>query len=109
MKPKVETISGKVNLALLDKADRLFRNDDAGPLIEVLQNARRTGATAIDVFLEEAQGKSGECRITVQDDDRGLENFQSLLTLGASDWCFETMEKGGPGRHGVLQLVPLGR
>ncbi len=31
MKSTLQTITGKVNLAMLDKADRLFRNDDLMP------------------------------------------------------------------------------
>ena len=47
-----ETVRGKVNVALLDKADRLFRNDDAGIWTEILQNARRAGATSVDLTIK---------------------------------------------------------
>jgi hypothetical protein len=106
MKPAVETITGRVNLALLDKADRLFRNDDDGTLIEVLQNARRAGATRIDVAIEELSG--AECRITIQDNGRGIDNFQSLLTLGASHWDSETKEREEPAGMGFFSLCRTG-
>src|SRR5260370_38492540 len=82
--------------------------NDEGTLIEVLQNARRAGATAIDVFLDEAQAKSGECRITVQDDGQGIEDFQSLLTLGASDWSTEIQEREDPAGMGFFSLCRSG-
>jgi hypothetical protein len=34
-----------VHDGILEKADHLFRNDDAGVWIELLQNARRAGAS----------------------------------------------------------------
>lgn len=33
-------IRGQISPAILDKVNRLFRNDDAGVWIELLQNAR---------------------------------------------------------------------
>ena len=38
----------------LEKADRLFRNDDAGVWIELLQNARRASATRVNISFEES-------------------------------------------------------
>src|SRR5712692_9026948 len=109
MKTTVETITGKVNLAMLDKADRLFRNDDEGTLIEVLQNARRAGASTVEVSIEEIKANGAECRITVQDNGRGIENFQSLLTLGASDWSSsEVNEKEDPAGMGFFAMCRSG-
>lgn len=36
-----DRIRGRVSSAILDKVNRLFRNDDAGVWVELLQNARR--------------------------------------------------------------------
>ena len=41
----METIQAKVNQRLLTKADRLFTGSLNGRIIEILQNARRAGAT----------------------------------------------------------------
>ena len=108
MKSTLQTITGKVNLAMLDKADRLFRNDDEGTLIEVLQNARRAGASTVEVFIEEIKANGAECRITVQDNGRGIENFQSLLTLGASNWSADTQEQEDPAGMGFFALCRSG-
>ncbi len=104
MKLECETISAKVNVAMLEKADRLFRNDDDGIWIEILQNARRAGATVIDISITEAQATSGQCEITVQDDGRGIDDFQSLLTLGESGWNVETQIREDPAGMGFFSL-----
>ena len=104
MKSASETIRGKVNVAILDKADRLFRNDDAGVWTEVLQNARRAGATSVDVVIEEVQPAAGICLVTVHDDGRGIDDFQSLVTLGSSDWSRETQAAEDPAGMGFFSL-----
>jgi len=104
MEPKTQTISGRVNAAILNKADRLFRNDDAGIWTELLQNARRAGATVLDISIEELAPESGSSRIVVQDNGRGIDNFQSLLTLGTSDWKTETQVSEDPAGMGFFSL-----
>ncbi|HEY6770265.1 MAG TPA: ATP-binding protein [Candidatus Sulfotelmatobacter sp.] len=99
-----ETISGKVNAAMLEKADRLFRNDDDGVWIELLQNSRRAGASSVDVTIEEPQPNAASCLITIQDDGTGVDNFQNLLTLGASDWSVETEVSEDPAGMGFFAL-----
>jgi hypothetical protein len=104
MQPERQTISGKVNAGILDKADRLFRNDDAGVWTEILQNARRAGATRLDVSIEEVSPDVGPSMITVADNGCGIENFQSLLTLGASHWNDETQGREDPAGMGFFSL-----
>ena len=103
MTSKNEMISGKVDLALLDKVDRLFRNDDAGIWIELLQNARRAAATRIDITIQETQADAS-CLVTVQDDGGGIEDFHQLLTLGASDWPAATKRFEDPAGMGFFSL-----
>ena len=104
MQPKVQRISGRVNAAILDKADRLFPNDDASIWTELLQNARRAGATVLEISVEELTPASGPCRIVVHDNGRGIENFQSLLTLGSSEWEVETQVREDPAGMGFFSL-----
>ena len=73
-----DRIRGRVSSAILDKVNRLFRNDDAGVWVELLQNARRAGASIVQVEIVEVDQA---CRITVADNGSGIRNFQSLLTL----------------------------
>jgi hypothetical protein len=104
MEPNTQTISGRVNTAILNKADRLFRNDDAGIWTELLQNARRAGATVLEISIEELTQATGPCRIVVQDNGRGIEDFQSLLTLGGSGWEAETQVREDPAGMGFFSL-----
>jgi hypothetical protein len=104
MQVERESICGRVDAAILDKADRLFRNDDAGIWTELLQNARRAGATTLDISIEELNPDRGPCRITVQDNGWGIENFQSLLTLGGSNWNPETHLREDPAGMGFFSL-----
>jgi hypothetical protein len=99
-----ETIRGGVDVALLDKADRLFRNDDEGIWIEVLQNARRAGATLIAISIEEASPEADSCTVTVEDNGRGITDFQTLVTLGHSEWTEKTQASEDPAGMGFFSL-----
>lgn len=100
----VECIHAEVSRAVLDKADRLFRNDDAGIWAELLQNARRAGAKSVDVTIEPCEGDASRCLITIQDDGCGIENFQKLLTLGGSDWSADVQQAEDPAGMGFFSL-----
>lgn len=97
----VEQVRGRVSPAILDKVNRLFRNDDAGVWVELLQNARRAGATTVQVHIEELKG---DCKVSVTDDGSGIENFQSLLTLGDSAWNAELSALEDPAGMGFFSL-----
>lgn len=99
-----KTIRGGVDVALLDKADRLFRNDDEGIWIEVLQNARRAGATVIAISIEESTPQADFCTVTVEDNGSGITDFQTLVTLGHSEWAEETQAIEDPAGMGFFSL-----
>ena len=95
----METIQAKVNPKLLSKASRLFTGTLDGRIIEILQNARRAGATEVEIT-----NKDGF--VTVQDNGSGIEDFSTLLDLGNSDWD-QAMEKAeDPAGVGVFCLSP---
>ena len=94
-----EIICAKTNARLLSKAERLFTGSVDGRIIEVLQNARRAGATEVRV-----SNKNGI--VTVQDNGSGIHNFQTLLDLGGSGWD-EQFEVGeDPAGVGLFSLAP---
>jgi len=96
----MQTIQAKVNVRLLSKADRLFTGTVDGRIIEILQNARRAGATEVRIT-----NKDGF--VTVQDNGCGIEDFQKLLDLGGSGWD-EKMEAGeDPAGVGLFSLTPI--
>jgi len=94
-----ETICAKVNLRLLTKADRLFTGTVEGRVVEILQNARRAGATEVKITNKDGY-------VTVRDNGSGIEDFQKLLDLGGSGWD-EKMEAGeDPAGVGLFSLAP---
>ena len=94
-----ETICAKVDPRLLSKADRLFTGSVEGRIIEILQNARRAGATEVRI-----SNKDG--LVMVQDNGSGIDNFQKLLDLGGSGWD-EKLEAGeDPAGVGLFSLAP---
>ena len=94
-----ETICAKVNVRLLSKADRLFTGSVEGRIIEILQNARRSGATEVRIANEKGF-------VTVEDNGSGIEDFQKLLDLGGSGWD-EQIEAGeDPAGVGLFSLAP---
>ncbi|MFN3166970.1 MAG: hypothetical protein ACE37H_07895 [Phycisphaeraceae bacterium] len=68
-----------MNTRLLSKAQRLFTGTLQGRIIELLQNARRAGAT--EVVITNKDGL-----ITVADNGKGISDFSELLDLGGSGW-----------------------
>ena len=95
----MRTIQARVNTRLLSKASRLFTGTLEGRVIEILQNARRAGAT--EVHITNTDGI-----VTVQDNGRGIEDFSKLLDLGGSGWddTFEASED--PAGVGIFCLAP---
>jgi hypothetical protein len=94
-----ETICAKVNPRLLTKTDRLFTGSMEGRIIEILQNARRAGATEVRIT-----NKDGF--VTVEDNGSGIDDFQKLLDLGGSGWD-EKLEQGeDPAGVGLFSLAP---
>ena len=95
----MRTIQARVNTRLLAKASRLFTGTLEGRVIEILQNARRAGAT--EVHITNTDGI-----VTVGDNGRGIEDFSKLLDLGGSGWdgAYEAIED--PAGVGIFCLAP---
>ncbi|MCX5677345.1 MAG: ATP-binding protein [Planctomycetota bacterium] len=95
----MKTIRAKVNRRLLEKADRLFTGTLAGRVIEILQNARRAGATQVDITNEEGW-------VTVRDNGKGIEDFSKVLDMGGSDWGEDVERSEDPAGVGLFCLAP---
>ena len=94
-----QSICAKVSKRLLSKADRLFTGTLDGRIIEILQNARRAGATEVTITNEKGL-------VTVRDNGSGIEDFSKLLDLGDSDWDDATEEAEDPAGVGIFCLSP---
>jgi len=95
----MEVIKAKVNERLLSKADRLFTGTLDGRMIEILQNARRAGATEVHIINSDGQ-------ITVRDNGQGIADFGALLDLGKSGWDDNMENAEDPAGVGVFCLAP---
>jgi len=95
----MQTIQAKVNTRLLSKADRLFTGTLDGRIIEILQNARRAGATEVNITNKEGT-------VTVCDNGSGVEDFSALLDLGKSDWNEAMDDAEDPAGVGIFCLAP---
>jgi len=95
----METIQATVNPRLLNKASRLFTGTLQGRITEILQNARRAGATKVEITNKDGL-------VTIRDNGRGIEDFARLLDLGGSGWeeAFEASED--PAGVGLFCLAP---
>jgi hypothetical protein len=95
------TISATVNTRLLSKADRLFTGSLRGRIIEVLQNARRAGATRVQINHDGST-------VVVHDNGRGIEDFERLLDLGGSNWdpAQPIEQSEDPAGVGLFCLAP---
>jgi hypothetical protein len=87
----METIQARVNPRLLSKAERLFTGTLDGRVIEILQNARRAGATEVHI---------------VNEDGRGIADFSALLDLGRSGWDESLEQVEDPAGVGIFCLAP---
>ncbi len=95
----METIQAMVNPRLLTKANRLFTGTLHGRIIEILQNARRAGATHVEI-----ENRDGW--IVVRDNGRGIEDFHKLLDLGGSGWDDALEQSEDPAGVGLFCLAP---
>lgn len=95
----METIQACVNQRLLTKADRLFTGTLDGRIIELLQNARRAGATKVTITNDDGW-------VTVRDNGQGISDFTKLLNLGGSGWDDSCEKSEDPAGVGIFCLAP---
>lgn len=93
-----QTIQAKVCERLLTKASRLFTGTLEGRIIEILQNARRAGATEVNII-----NKDGT--VIIYDNGSGIDDFTKLLHLGDSDWDDVMEHSEDPAVVGVFCLA----
>jgi hypothetical protein len=77
----------------------LFTGTLEGRIIEILQNARRAGATEVDISNEDGF-------VTVRDNGQGVDDFARLLDLGGSGWAEDFEASEDPAGVGLFCLAP---
>ena len=95
----MEQVHAKTSNRLLQKASRLFTGSLQGRMIELLQNARRAGATHVEI--NNANGQ-----VVVRDNGSGIDDFSKLLELGNSNWDHALEQAEDPAGVGLFCLAP---
>lgn len=96
------TIAASVAPETISKVGRLFNGSAVDVLNELLQNARRAGATGIAITTS----GTGEHRLLhIEDDGHGIADPATIVILGRSGWSDETRAREDPAGMGVFSLA----
>lgn len=95
-------IHSQVDPAAVTKVTRLFNNTLGDILSELIQNARRAGASGVDLTVIEGDGS---LFLAIADDGAGIEDPSVILALGRSGWGEEVARREDPAGMGVFSLA----
>ena len=80
---------------VLNRVSRMFDGTPRSILLELMQNARRAGATQIDIsFLDET--------LTIAHDGLAFDDFDKLFSLGSSGWKDNGIKNEDPAGMGFF-------
>ena len=85
------------------KVSRFYNGTNFDILHELLQNARRAGASRVDVEVEVDENDGGT--ITVRDDGTGITDYQAVLDFGRSEWADDGVGEEDPAGMGLFSLA----
>lgn len=100
----ITTLRARVSPQAISKVTRIFNGTLDDIFNELLQNARRAGASAVAITTEHLDDA---CLITVADDGAGIADPVDLVSLGQSDWSDECREREDPAGMGFFSLAGL--
>lgn len=96
------TIRAVVDPQAITRVTRLFNGTLADVLNELFQNARRAGATSVEV---DRHHDGEHATLVVRDDGRGIADPAELLALGRSDWGDDIAASEDPAGMGMFSLA----
>ena len=99
------TIRARVHRGAIDRVSRFFNASVADAAAELIQNARRSGATRLDIATQATEGGTV---VTVTDDGFGIADPSVLLSFGESGWDAATTKREDPAGMGVYALSKRG-
>ena len=97
---KQQTIRARIAEEAIAKVMQFFDGTLAQALQEILQNARRSGATSVAITYDRASR-----RITVSDDGPGIGDPRALLAFGRSGWPKDLHGAENPAGMGIFSLA----
>lgn len=86
--------------ALVKNLKMAFSASDRTWLFELLQNARRAGASEVRLLSFPEEG-----RFVVEDNGAGITDFQNLFSIAESGWAQEIKDSEGPYGMGFLSAL----
>ncbi len=96
------TVAIKVNQDKLIANLKFSFSNKTTVLGEMMQNARRAGATKVEITYN-ANGEHGD--LIIEDNGKGIEDFQHLFSIAESGWDLETIAKEKPFGMGWLSCL----
>ena len=97
---KQQSIRARIADEAIAKVMQFFDDTLVQTLHEILQNARRSGATSVAITHGRPDG-----RITVSDDGRGIGDPAALLAFGRSGWPQDLRGTEHPAGMGIFSLA----
>lgn len=95
-------IRSQVDPAAVTKVTRLFNNTLGDIFCELIQNARRSGASAVDLRIIDVDTVAW---LSIADDGAGIEDPSVILALGRSGWDEDIVRREDPAGMGVFSLA----
>ncbi len=96
------TIRTAVSQSAITRVGRLFNGTAGDVLAELLQNARRAGATSVAIELLQGNDRT---MLVVRDNGCGIDDPATLVTLGQSGWDDDIASREDPAGMGVFSLA----
>ena len=91
-------ITALIDPQAISKAGRFFDASDRQIVSEMLQNARRAGASRVDIRITDTQ-------VTMTDDGLGITDPQTLLSFGTSGWSSNVRNREDAAGMGFFSLA----
>ena len=93
-----QSIQASIHQDAINRVSQFFNATTADILNELLQNARRSGASRVDVTTQED-------RITLSDDGHGIKEPSTILAFGQTAWDTQTELSERPAGMGLYALA----
>ena len=100
--PDATLVQARIHPRALRHMSRYFDSTVISIFVELIQNARRAGATRVDIVADSADtgARHDTPIVTVQDNGRGIADPAVLLSFGESDWDGDLARTERARRHG---------
>ena len=93
-----DQIQASIHQDAINRVSEFFNASTSDIMNELLQNSRRSGASSVDITLEDHS-------ITVADDGKGIMDPEDILAFGMTGWDKETTKSEHPAGMGLYALA----